>query len=65
MSNETIKDVNNASNGNGRKPVALEALRRAAEQARQLARQTHTPIWIMSNGKLIDATQTEPAKTTP
>lgn len=65
MSNEPTKHGTNTSNGNGHKPIALEALRRAAEQARQLARQTHTPVWIMSNGKLIDAMQSEAAETTP
>lgn len=65
MSNESTSNANSASNGNGREPVALEALRRAADQARQLARQTRTPAWIMSDGKLVDATQAEPAKPTP
>ena len=40
-----------------RKPTALAALKRASQQALELARQTKTPAWIMEGDKLVDATK--------
>lgn len=39
------------------KPLALAALKRASQQARELARQTKTPAWIMEGDKLVDVTK--------
>ncbi len=38
-------------------PVALAALKRASQQALEVARQTNTPAWVMEGDKLVDATQ--------
>ena len=38
-----------------RQPVALAALRRASQQALELARQSNTPAWVMEDDKLVDA----------
>jgi|GEM_PF-6145738 len=40
-----------------RKPTALAALKRASQQALELAHQTKTPAWIMDGDKLVDATK--------
>lgn len=40
-----------------RKPLALAALKRASQQALELARQTKTPAWIMEGDKLVDVTK--------
>ncbi|MEQ1902702.1 MAG: hypothetical protein ABL888_00785 [Pirellulaceae bacterium] len=40
-----------------RQPVALAALKRASQQALELARQTKTPAWVIEDGKLVDATR--------
>ncbi len=40
-----------------RKPAALAALKRASQQALELARRTKTPAWVMDGDKLVDATQ--------
>jgi len=39
------------------KPTALKALKRAAKQALELARQIRTSAWIMEGDKLLDATK--------
>ncbi|MFA7243599.1 MAG: hypothetical protein WC091_26125 [Sulfuricellaceae bacterium] len=36
---------------------ALSALRRAAQRARQIAQQTHTPCYILRDGRLVDIAQ--------
>jgi hypothetical protein len=38
-------------------PAALAALKRAAKQALELARQTKTPAWVLEGDKLVDATK--------
>ena len=38
-----------------RKPTALAALKRASQQAIELARQTKTPAWVLEGDKLVDA----------
>jgi hypothetical protein len=38
-------------------PRALAAIRRAAQDAIDLARRTNTPAWVMVNGKIVDATK--------
>lgn len=40
-----------------RQPVALAALKRASQQALELARQTKTPAWVMEGDEIVDATQ--------
>ena len=39
---------------NGKAPIALAALRRAAKKAVELARQTGTPAYVLANGKIVD-----------
>jgi hypothetical protein len=34
---------------------SLAAMRRAAQRAKRLALQTHTPLWVMRNGKIVNA----------
>ena len=38
---------------------AETALRRAAEKARELGRRTHTPVWVVRDGRLVDLTKEE------
>jgi hypothetical protein len=35
-------------------PPALIALRRAAKKAVEFARRTHTPAYVLENGKIVD-----------
>jgi hypothetical protein len=44
-------------------PPALIALRRAAKKAVELARRTHTPAYVLENGKVVDIAR-RTAKTT-
>jgi len=37
------------------------AMQRAAERAREIGRRTGTPVWVMVDGKLIDALTEERA----
>lgn len=34
-----------------------KALRRAGKKARELATQTHTPLYVFENGKVVDLTK--------
>ncbi|MBI5440669.1 MAG: hypothetical protein HY900_05580 [Deltaproteobacteria bacterium] len=38
---------------------AEAALRRAFESARELGRRTHTPVWVLRDGRLVDLTAEE------
>ena len=38
---------------------AETALRRAAAKARELGRRTHTPVWVVRDGHLVDLTEEE------
>ncbi len=40
-------------------PPALAALKRASEEALELARKTKTPAWVLEEDKLVDATQSQ------
>ncbi len=42
-----------ATNPNLRKPMALQALRRAARAARRIARMHGTPIYVWQGGKVV------------
>jgi hypothetical protein len=37
------------------KPMALEALKRAAQEARRIGRATGTPVYVWRDGKNVDA----------
>jgi hypothetical protein len=34
---------------------SLPAMRRAARRAKRLAQETHTPLWVMRKGKIVNA----------
>jgi hypothetical protein len=40
---------------------ALAALERAARRAREIARQTHTPCYIVRDGRVVDVSREEPS----
>ncbi len=42
-----------------RPPAALAALKRASQQALDLARQTKTPAWVLDGDKLVDAAKSQ------
>jgi hypothetical protein len=42
------------SNSRPPQPPALVALRRAAKKAVEFARRTHTPAYVLENGKIVD-----------
>jgi hypothetical protein len=36
-------------------PMAFEALKCAAKEARRIGRATKTPVWVWRDGKIVDA----------
>lgn len=53
--------MNHRKNGKQAEPPALVALRRAAKEARELARQTGTSCHVEKDGKIVDITRAKPA----
>ena len=46
-----------AANSKNADPAVLEALRRAGKNALELGLRTGTPVWVLVNGKMVDATK--------